>query len=181
MDEEGWLHSGDIALIDECGRIKIIDRVKNLLKLSQGEYVALEKVENVYSLSPLIAQILVHGEGLRDHLVAVVVPDPEKLCALAAHTTGQHISPSDGQGLAKLTKDPKIIKAAMEELEKYAAKAKLQGFERIKNLALILEPFTAENDMLTPTMKIKRNIAQQKLKPLLDQLYDDTPVKLMKL
>lgn len=63
-------------MVDEKGRFKIIDRIKNLLKLAQGEYVALEKVEGAYSVSPLISQIYLHGDSLKSYLVAVIVPEP---------------------------------------------------------------------------------------------------------
>ncbi|KAK4702917.1 long-chain acyl-CoA synthetase, partial [Phenoliferia sp. Uapishka_3] len=160
IDEYGWLHSGDVASVDEKGRFKIIDRIKNLVKLSQGEYVALEKVENIYSLCPLIAQIYVHADSLQDHVVGVIVPDPIKLSEMASKVLGKHCSPTDIASLRKHANDPKLIAAIAKELGTYAETARLQGYERLnKNIHVSLEPFTMENDLLTPTFKTKRNIA----------------------
>ena len=77
FDDEGWLKSGDIAMIIPGGRIKVFDRAKNMFKLAQGEYVAPEKLENIYVKSDLIMQIFVHGDFLSSFLVAIVVLDPE--------------------------------------------------------------------------------------------------------
>merc|ERR1711935_515583 len=71
----GWMHSGDIAQIDSFGKVTIIDRVKNIFKLSQGEYIAPEKLENIYTTSPYVSQIYVHGESTEAWLMAVIVPD----------------------------------------------------------------------------------------------------------
>ena len=71
----GWLYTGDIAKFLPGGRMKIIDRKNNFFKLSQGEYIASEKLENVYSVSPYVSQIFVYGDGMRDFLVAIAVPD----------------------------------------------------------------------------------------------------------
>ena len=76
IDSEGWVHTGDIGQIDtQKGILRIIDRKKNIFKLSQGEYIAPEKVENKITQSHLIAQAFVYGDSLQHFLVAVVVPD----------------------------------------------------------------------------------------------------------
>ncbi|KAA1072747.1 hypothetical protein PGT21_000825 [Puccinia graminis f. sp. tritici] len=95
----------------------------------QGEYVALEKVEGAYSVSPLISQIYLHGDSLKSYLVAVIVPEPPVF---------------------------QVRQAVLKEMEKTAASAKLLGFERIKNIHLTMEPFSVENELLTPTFKLKR-------------------------
>jgi len=72
---DGWLMSGDVGVILPNGSVKIIDRAKNIFKLAQGEYIAPEKLENVYVQSSFISQIHVHGDSLQSFLVAIVIPD----------------------------------------------------------------------------------------------------------
>lgn len=126
------------------------------MKLAQGEYVALEKIESAYSGSPMVSQIYVHGESLQDHLIAVVVPDAVRLAGLASEHTGKRVRPEDGVALQAATRDERVHKAIMAELTRQAKKANLRGFESVKKIHLSLEPFTAENNTLTPTLKIKR-------------------------
>ncbi|KAI0313081.1 acetyl-CoA synthetase-like protein [Amylostereum chailletii] len=170
IDEEGWLHTGDVGEIDACGRVKIIDRVKNIMKLSQGEYVALEKIENLYMTSPLIAQIFVHGDPLHAYIVAVVVPDPVQLAALVERVTGARVREDDLLKLQALAQEPKVVQAVLALLTAEGKKT-LKGFELVKKIHLSMSPFTVENDTLTPTMKIKRKAAYEMYKKELDALY----------
>ena len=76
IDEDGWLHTGDIGAWTTNGQLRVIDRKKDLFKLSQGEYVSPEKVENILLSCPSIAQVFVWGVDTKDYPVAVVIPDP---------------------------------------------------------------------------------------------------------
>ncbi|RDB21311.1 Long chain acyl-CoA synthetase 7, peroxisomal [Hypsizygus marmoreus] len=171
VDDEGWVHSGDVAEIDEVGRIKIIDRVKNIMKLAQGEYVALEKIENLYSSSPVIAQIYVHGDSLQSYLVAVIIPDPAQLSVVASKVLGTSITAADLGELADVCKDNRVNQHVLDILTKEAKRNGLKGFETIKRIHLSLDPFTIEDGTMTPTMKIRRKDAYTKFKVELDRLY----------
>ncbi|KDQ60651.1 hypothetical protein JAAARDRAFT_125417 [Jaapia argillacea MUCL 33604] len=171
VDDEGWIHTGDVAAVDECGRFKIIDRVKNIMKLAQGEYVALEKIENMYSACPVTAQIYVHGDSLQSYLIGVVVPDPIQLASIASKVAGRRVTPQDTTALMTAARDQRVRDAILRELTKEAKKNGLQGFELVKRIHISLEPFSVDNGTLTPTMKIRRKDAENLYKAELDALY----------
>jgi len=171
VDEEGWIHTGDVGEIDHCGRIKVIDRVKNIMKLAQGEYVALEKIENLYSTLPMIAQIYVHGDSLQSHLVAVVIPDPLLFSTVVSKLTGKKVAAEDVAELTKACADERVKQHILDILTREAKRNGLKGFEMVKRLHLNLELFSIENGTLTPTMKIRRKDAYVKYKAELDALY----------
>ncbi|KAI0705828.1 acetyl-CoA synthetase-like protein [Cytidiella melzeri] len=171
IDEEGWQHSGDVGSLDECGRFVIIDRVKNIMKLSQGEYVAVERVESVYGGCPGVLQLYVHGDSLQSYLIGVVVPDPVPLAELASKVWGKPVSPTDPVALQKAVQDKAVYDKFMGILNDHGKQVGLQGFEMIKRIYLTNELMTVENGCLTPTLKIKRSDTYQKFKAELDALY----------
>ena len=127
IDEEGWVHTGDVGLVDEVGRFKIIDRVKNIMKLSQGEYVALERIENVYAACPIVQQIYVHGDSLQSYLLAIVIPDPVVLAKVASEVWKKRVSETDLRVLDQAVKDKEVAKAVLDMLTKAGARYGLKG------------------------------------------------------
>ncbi|BDD59152.1 hypothetical protein MPDQ_001984 [Monascus purpureus] len=172
MTEDGWFRTGDVCKIDEQGRIIIIDRRKNVLKLAQGEYISPERLEGVY-LSELgyFAQGYVHGDSVQNFLVGIFGVEPVSFAAFASKILNQHIDPTNIEALKTVLAEDRIRKAVLRDLERVAKKHKLAGYERVKNCALLIEPFTVENNLLTPTLKLKRPPTVKKYRQLLDDLY----------
>jgi len=165
LDEDGWLHTGDIGRWTPEGTIKLVDRKKNIFKLAQGEYIAPEKIENVYLRSQFVNQIFVHGESLKSCLVAIVSPDPDTLVDYAEKELGLKGT------VAELCKDEIIKKLIMDDMNAEGKKAGLHSFEQVRDIFLYSEPFTVEAGLLTPTLKSKRPAVREYFKEAIAQMY----------
>jgi long-chain acyl-CoA synthetase len=161
---DGWLHTGDVGEWQPDGSMKIIDRKKNIFKLSQGEYVAVENLENIYGLVPDIDSIWVYGNSFESFLVAVVNPNKQALERWAEEkgVSGDFNS---------LCENPKAKEYILGELSRVGKEKKLKGFEIIKAVHLDPEPFDMDRDLLTPTFKKKRPQLQKYYQHLIDNMY----------
>ena len=171
LSEDGWLASGDVGVVFPNGSIKIIDRAKNIFKLAQGEYIAPEKLENVYVQSPYVAQVFVHGESTEAWLMAVCVAEKPEVRKLAVAKGWL----AEGEDVAGILNKPELHKAILENFGELAKANKLSGLEKIKKIHLTDELFSVENDVLTPTFKIKRNVAKKKYQEQITAIYQAGP------
>ncbi|KAG0310196.1 hypothetical protein BGZ99_000597 [Dissophora globulifera] len=165
LDSDGWASTGDVGQWDERGRLVVIDRVKNIFKLAQGEYIAPEKIEAVLSKHFLVAQIFVYGHSLKATLVGIVVPDAETL-KLWANENGL----SD-KSFEELCAVPLVRDTLLKELTIFGRESDLKGFEILKNIYVTPEQFSIENDLLTPTFKLKRHTAKDKYNVEIERMY----------
>uniref|UniRef100_A0AAQ5X0L4 Arachidonate--CoA ligase n=1 Tax=Amphiprion ocellaris TaxID=80972 RepID=A0AAQ5X0L4_AMPOC len=145
IDADGWVHTGDIGKWLPNGTLKIVDRKKHIFKLAQGEYIAPEKIENVYTRSDAVAQIFVHGDSL-DFL-----------------WTQYNLSEQAGNHEVKA--------AILEDMLRLGKEGGLKSFEQVKAIYIHTEQFSIENGLLTPTMKAKRNEMRQYFRSQIDELY----------
>lgn len=167
LSDDGWFATGDVGMW-EHGKLKIIDRKKNLFKLAQGEYVRPEYIENVYKMSEFITNIFVYGDSSNTFLVGIVVPDFEVMIDEWANANGLADICGDCEALCGNVKIVNLIRLSMERVAK---QKELNGFEKVKRFALHHEDFSVDNGLLTATMKLKRHAAKIYLKQNIDELY----------
>eukprot|EP00003_Mantamonas_plastica_P032666 TRINITY_DN89_c0_g1_i1.p2 TRINITY_DN89_c0_g1~~TRINITY_DN89_c0_g1_i1.p2 ORF type:complete len:485 (+),score=191.99 TRINITY_DN89_c0_g1_i1:848-2302(+) len=166
LEENGWFHTGDIGMIRPNGVLQIIDRKKNIFKLQHGEYVAAEYVEGVLGKNPYVLQIFIYGDSFKAKLVAVVVPDPEVLLPWAAEN---NIEGADN--IETLCQSDEVKQFIAAEIKATGQEANLKGFEFPHALHLESDPFSVENEILTPTFKLKRPVAKKVYQEQIDEMY----------
>ncbi|MEZ4393895.1 MAG: long-chain fatty acid--CoA ligase [Polyangiales bacterium] len=163
LDAEGYLHTGDIGVVEDDGFLRITDRKKELIKTSGGKYVAPSNLEGrLKALSPLLSQVLVHGNN-RNFCTALVTLDPDALKGWAA---AQGIAETD---VAKLTQHAAVrasIQSAVDQLN-----ATLARYESIKKFSILQADFSVESGELTPSLKMKRKEIERRNQAVLDGFY----------
>ena len=162
IDKDGWLHTGDQARIDERGHIHITGRIKDILVMSNGEKVPPGDMEMAIGLDPLFEQVMVIGEG-RSHLTALVVLSGEVWPGVAQHLG---IDPLDVQAFHDRKVQHTLLGRIARQLHDFPSWAK------IRKAHFTLEPWTIDNGLLTPTLKIKRNKVIEHYREVIERLYE---------
>lgn len=158
---DGWLHTGDVGHVDNKGRIKITDRKKDIIVNDKGDNVAPQKLEGMLTLQPEISQAMVSGDK-KPYMVALVVPDAE----WAVQWARENNEKFDMAALQDLPAFRAAIKAAIDRTNK-----DLSVIEKVRKFVLADEPFTVDNNMMTPTMKIRRMQIREAYQDRLEALY----------
>ena len=161
IDDEGWFHTGDQVRIDEDGHIFITGRLKDIIVLANGEKVPPADMELAIAMDPLIEQVMVVGEG-RPFLAALAVLNPEALETVAGEKDLDAGSPST-------LRSPAIIDEVLVRIRK--GLSAFPGYAQIHAVGLVAEPWTIENGMMTPTMKLKRNLLMEAHREMLEEIY----------
>ncbi len=159
--QDGWLHTGDVGHFDAKGRIVITDRKKDLIVNDKGENVAPQKIEGMLTLQPEIVQAMVVGDK-RPHLVGLIVPDPEWLMEWA-------VANGEKPDCKQLCANPAVHRAVQAAVDR--VNADLSVTEKVRRVTLSCDAFTIDNEMLTPSMKIRRHMIKSVYGERLDALY----------
>ena len=170
FDKDGYFHTGDVGRIfpNFGNGLKIVDRVKEIFKLSQGEYIIPAKLESVYSKSTFIQQIMIYGNSSMNNIIAIICPE-KKHCAEALNISVEE--------LVKDEENQKLKDLIINDLSKLSSEANFNGLEKVKYVLITFEGFTVNNSCMTPTMKIVRKKVEIRFKDKLDKIYSSISKK----
>ncbi len=164
IDAERWFHTGDIGIIDEDGFVKITDRKKNIIVLSNGKNVAPQPIESELVQSPFISQIMLIGNE-RKNLAALIVPNSD---ALKAWASENNVEATDISAMLQASEVQQLIQREIRSrLTDFA------DFEQVRRFALLEQEFSQEADEMTPTLKLKRNVIIEKYADVIEGMYPE--------
>ncbi len=163
IDSEGWLHSGDQATVDVWGHYHITGRIKDIIVLNNGEKVPPTDMESAILLDPLFEQVMVIGEG-KPYLAALAVLNEDHWQEFAAHL---HVDPGHPGAL----RDPKVMKALTQRVAHHLKH--FPGYAQIRRLHPELQPWTVDDGLLTPTLKVKRDQVLDRYRAVVEAMYAD--------
>jgi long-chain acyl-CoA synthetase len=161
--EGGWLHTGDLGTMDEEGFLNITGRKKEILITSTGKNITPSNIQTLLKTIPYISEAVIFGEG-KTYLAAIVTLDEEKTAEYAQ----QHEIPFSS--FSELTQHPAIVKLIEKEIE--VKNQELARVEQIKQFTILEDQFRQDRDELTPTMKVKRRVIEQRYKDKITAMYD---------
>jgi long-chain acyl-CoA synthetase len=164
FNEDGWFKTGDVGRMDADGHLYITDRKKELFKLSNGKYVAPQLVESLIKQSQYVSQVVVIGAG-RKAPAALIVPDWEALASALPTPQAE-----DHTQRVAWSRSPEAVKLVQRDVSELTAT--LADYERVRRVALLSEDFSIDGGELTPTLKVKRRVIDEKYSGLINEIYN---------
>ncbi len=161
--QNGWVHTGDIGVLDEDNYLKITDRKKDIIVVSGGDTISPQRIEGQLTLQPEIAQAMVYGDK-RAYLIAIIVPDAEWVQKIIASEDGV-----EAQADTLSWSDERVLHALKDVMKR--ANNELSSLERVRNIIIADEAFTPQNEFMTVTLKLRRHLISQHYQTRIDDLY----------
>ena len=162
IDADGWLHTGDVGTVDDEGFFRITDRMKDIIITAGGKNITPSEWENELKFSPFVTDAVVIGDR-RPYLSVIIMIDLENVEKFAQDNDVPF------SNYASLTRAPEVLARIQEEID--TVNKKFARVEQIKQFRLLDTQLTAEDDELTPTMKLKRKFVEQKYSAMIESMY----------